>query len=100
MGLQGGLNYYVASPLRPPTADDPGAAGVELPDELLRVRVPTRVVWGLQDQALLPGLLDGLSDWVPDLHIERLPQASHWLLHEQPGVVQQALKRFLENQKP
>jgi len=29
--LQGALNYYVASPLRPPTADDPGASGVELP---------------------------------------------------------------------
>lgn len=95
MGLQGGLNYYVASPLRPPTADDPGAAGVELPDELLRVRVPTRVVWGLQDQALLPGLLDGLSDWVPDLHIERLPQASHWLLHEQPAQVLALIGGFL-----
>ncbi|MFN4103168.1 MAG: alpha/beta fold hydrolase [Tepidimonas sp.] len=95
MGLQGGLNYYVASPLRPPTADDPGAAGVELPDELLRVRVPTRVIWGLQDQALLPGLLNGLSDWVPDLHIERLPQASHWLLHEQPAQVLALIGGFL-----
>ncbi|MCX8116285.1 MAG: alpha/beta fold hydrolase, partial [Burkholderiaceae bacterium] len=36
-GLQGGLNYYVASPLRPPTADDPAAAGVTLPDTLLHV---------------------------------------------------------------
>lgn len=95
MGLQGGLNYYVASPLRPPTANDPGAAGVELPDGLLRVRVPTRVIWGLQDQALLPGLLDGLADWVPDLHIERLPQASHWLLHEQPAQVLALIGGFL-----
>jgi len=30
-GLQGALMNYVASPLRPPTADDPGAGGVELP---------------------------------------------------------------------
>ncbi|MCX7662780.1 MAG: alpha/beta fold hydrolase [Tepidimonas fonticaldi] len=97
MGLQGGLNYYVASPLRPPTADDPGAAGVDLPDELLRVRVPTRVIWGLQDQALLPGLLDGLSDWVPDLQIERLPQASHWLLHEQPAQVLALIGGFLSS---
>lgn len=94
-GLQGGLNYYVASPLRPPTADDPAAAGVTLPDTLLHVRVPTLVIWGMRDQALLPGLLDGLEAWVPDLRIERLPDASHWLLHEQPARVIGLIDGFL-----
>lgn len=95
MGLQGGLHYYAASPLRPPTADDPGAAGVELPETLLHVRVPTQVIWGLQDQALLPGLLEGLEHWVPDLRIERLPDASHWLLHEQPERVLHLIEAFV-----
>lgn len=94
-GLQGGLNYYVASPLRPPTAEDAAATGVELPDSLLHVRVPTQVIWGLRDQALLPSLLDGLEAWVPDLRIERLPEASHWLLHEQPARVIGLIEGFL-----
>ncbi|TSE28744.1 Epoxide hydrolase A [Tepidimonas thermarum] len=95
LGLQGGLNYYVASPLRPSTADDPAAAGVELPETLLHVRVPTQVIWGLRDQALLPSLLDGLERWVPDLRIERLPHASHWLLHEEPERVLGLIEAFV-----
>jgi pimeloyl-ACP methyl ester carboxylesterase len=95
LGLQGGLNYYAASPLRPPRADDPGAAGVELPNALLRVSVPTLVIWGMRDQALLPGLLEGLEAWVPDLRIERLPDATHWLLHEQPERVLASIEAFV-----
>ncbi len=96
-GLQGGLNYYRASPLRPATADDPGASGVTLPPEVLQVRVPTLVVWGLQDHALLPGLLDGLGTYVPQLHIERVPNASHWIVHEQPALVQRLIGGWLQN---
>ncbi|MCX7815206.1 MAG: alpha/beta fold hydrolase [Tepidimonas ignava] len=100
MGLQGGLNYYAASPLRPPTEHDPAAAAVTLPDELLHVRVPTLVLWGLRDQALLPGLLDGLEAWVPDLRLECLPEASHWLLHEQPARVLASIERFVGRALP
>jgi epoxide hydrolase 4 len=94
-GLNGGLNYYRASPLRPATASDPGAAGVTLPPELLGLTVPTLVVWGERDRALLPGLLDGLETWVPDLRIERVPEASHWIVHEQPERVRTLLEGFL-----
>jgi pimeloyl-ACP methyl ester carboxylesterase len=41
--LTGGLNYYRASPLRPPREDDPAAAAVTLPREMLTVDVPTLV---------------------------------------------------------
>lgn len=95
-GLNGPLNYYRASPLRPATAQDPGAQAVQLPDALLRVTVPTLVVWGLRDHALLPGLLDGLDAHVPDLRIERLADASHWLLHERPAQVQALLADFVQ----
>ena len=94
-GLSGGLNYYRASPLRPPRDGDPAAASIELPREMLTVHVPTLVLWGLGDTALLPELLDGLEDYVPRLTVERLPQATHWLVHEQPDAVIAALERFL-----
>lgn len=99
MGLTGGLNFYRASPLRPPSPSDPRAAqalqAVVLPDALVTSRVPTAVLWGEGDQALLPCLLDGLDRWVPDLYLTRVPQASHWIVHEQPERVVEEIRRNL-----
>ena len=95
MGLTGGLNYYRASPLRPARSAQDALHTLELPDELTTVRVPTTVLWGERDRALLPGLLDGLERWVPRLRVERVPEASHWIVHEQPDRVWQTLSRVL-----
>jgi len=93
--LTGGLNYYRASPLRPPRTDDPAAAAIALPREMLTVAQPTLVLWGMKDVALLPSLLDGLEDWVPRLTLEHIDDASHWIVHEQPQLVADRLERFL-----
>lgn len=95
-GLTGALNYYRASPLRPPVARDDSVKTLQLPAQLLHVSVPTTVLWGEQDRALLPALLDGLPHFVPRLHIQRLPQASHWLVHEDPQLVLQTIRRLLQ----
>ncbi len=94
-GLTGACNYYRASPLRPPRDGDPGAAAVTMPESMLTVSVPTLVLWGLDDPALLPGLLDGLPGWVPRLQLQRVEGASHWLVHEMPERLIQALEPFL-----
>jgi len=95
-GLTGGLNYYRASPLRPVGPDGSDTlAGVELPDALVTVGVPTTVLWGLEDHALLPGLLDGLERWVPQLEVLRVPGASHWIVHEQPARIVAEVTRLL-----
>ncbi len=93
--LGGGLNYYRASPLRPPTAQDPAAAAITLPREMLTVDLPTLVLWGMDDAALLPELLEGLEEYVPRLTVEKVPGASHWIVHEQPQFVAQRLAAFL-----
>lgn len=93
--LTGGLNYYRASPLRPPREGDAAAAAIELPREMLTIGVPTLVLWGLQDTALLPELLDGLEEYIPRLTLEKVPDASHWIVHEQPALVAQRLAAFL-----
>ena len=98
-GLTGGLNYYRASPLRPAQAHDTGVQGVELPAALWRIDVPTLVLWGMRDRALLPCLLDGLNEHIPKLQIERLEHASHWLVHEQPEVVLGLLNGWLHDSK-
>jgi pimeloyl-ACP methyl ester carboxylesterase len=95
-GLFGGIGYYRASPLYPPDGDDPGAGRLNLDPSKFIVRVPTRVIWGERDQALLPTLLDGLDALVPDLVVERLPECSHWLAHEAPGPVAALIRRFVD----
>ncbi|WP_332748823.1 alpha/beta fold hydrolase [Hydrogenophaga sp.] len=95
LGLYGPCGYYAASPLRPPTASDPGATAVQLPRERAAVNVPTLVIWGLGDTALPEALLDGLDGYVGDLRIERVPRATHWIVHEQPQQVAALIGAFL-----
>ena len=94
-GLVGGCNYYRASPLRPPRPEDPAAAAVTLPREMLTVDLPTLVLWAMEDSALLPSLLDGLEGYIPRLTLERVPDASHWIVHERPAFVAERLAAFL-----
>lgn len=53
------------------------------------------VLWGLDDTALLPGLIDGLDRWVPDLRLVRVSGASHWIVHERPELVVEEIERAL-----
>lgn len=94
-GLLGGVNYYRASPLHPATSTEPGASRLKLDPADFRITVPVRVIWGELDKALLPVLLDGLNALVDDLHIERMPEATHWVIHEQPQKVNQLIRRYL-----
>jgi pimeloyl-ACP methyl ester carboxylesterase len=93
--LNGGLNYYRASPLRPPRPGDPAAAAVTLPREMLTINLPTLVLWGMEDAALLPNLIEGLDQYIPRLTLEKVEGASHWIIHERPDLVTQRLAAFL-----
>jgi pimeloyl-ACP methyl ester carboxylesterase len=96
--LTGGLNYYRVSPLYPPTSPEDITkikSIADLPREMLAVKVPTLVIWGEQDRALLTGNLDGLEDYVADLTIKRIPEGSHWVSHEQPEQVNALIREFL-----
>jgi pimeloyl-ACP methyl ester carboxylesterase len=95
-GLQGGLNYYRASPLRPATATDPGASTVQIPPEALRIEIPTRVLWAQDDVALLPCLTEGLDAHIPDLKLVPIANATHWVVHEQPDRVIHEIADFLQ----
>ncbi|WP_418316738.1 alpha/beta fold hydrolase [Piscinibacter sakaiensis] len=93
-GLDGPLNYYRATPLRPPTASDSAVNRIEFADRDVTVTLPTLVIWGEADRALPPSLLDGLERWVPSLHIERIAHASHWVIHEQPDRIAELIGNF------
>ena len=93
--LTGGLNYYRASLMYPPTETDPGPAKLQLKPEDFRVRVPTLVLWGERDRALLTGCIDGLEALIPELTLVRVPEASHWIVHEQPARVASEIEAFV-----
>lgn len=114
--LTGGLNYYRAMRLAPPDAP-PGDGEPRFLDDLvppvapdpaepsprpagrprrpMPIQVPTLVIWGDQDTALLTGNLDGLADHIPDLTLRRIPDAGHWVIHEQPAVVNGLIREFV-----
>jgi len=62
---------------------------------MLTVPSPTLVLWAMEDAALPPALADGLDAYVADLTLERVPGASHWIVHERPQFVADRLAAFL-----
>ena len=94
-GFTAMLNWYRASQLIVP----PPGLQVPIPDWVLglfpKVKVPTLVIWGMKDKALLPIQLDGLDALVEDLRIHRVPDAGHFVPWEKPEAVASALKPFL-----
>ena len=97
-GFAAMLNWYRGAKVMVP----PPGVTVPLPDFLLRafpaVKIPTLVIWGLKDTALLPLQLDGLDLLVDDLTVVRLPNAGHFAPWEAGEEVVQALEPFLAGQ--
>ena len=93
--LTGGLNYYRAAQLGSFTggSDDDLSADTSL----FTVTVPTLVIWGEKDRYLLTGNLEGLERYVPTLTIKRIPDGSHWVIHEKPKLVNSYIREFIEN---
>lgn len=92
--LTGMFNWYRAMRMDPPKPG--GQAQAELYDDAqLMVRVPTRVMWGMQDTALLPGCVEGLERWVPNLDVRRVPDGSHWIVYEKPQLISETIRNWL-----
>ena len=94
-GLSGACHLYAVTPLKPPLDGQSTDTIPLLPRERLTVNAPTLVLWALDDSALLPGLLDGLADYVPRLDVVKVPGATHWIVHEQPQRVIDEIAAFL-----
>jgi len=98
--LTGGLNYYRAAGVGPPAGKDRQKKDKSAGDQSsLIIRVPTLVIWGEKDRALLTGNLEGLDRFVSDLTIRRIPDGSHWVIHEKPDLVNAYIREFIEGGK-
>ena len=91
------LNWYRASPIAVPLPGEPPGDSfvLSLPGEAMAVRMPHLVVWGDVDEALRPVCLEGLDRYSPDLTIRKIAGAGHWILHEKPAEVANAIRLFL-----
>jgi pimeloyl-ACP methyl ester carboxylesterase len=93
------LSWYRASPLlvpRPGEAVDP-AEVMKLDPALLRIRMPHLVIWGMNDQALLPVSRATLADYCDDLTVREIAGADHWVVHQRTDEVIGHLAAFLQD---
>jgi pimeloyl-ACP methyl ester carboxylesterase len=64
--------------------------------EVHPISAPTLVIWGQRDRYLGPKLAEPHHDDVPNLdRVERLPNASHWVHHDEAERVNELLVDFL-----
>ncbi len=89
------LNWYRASHLIVP----PPGVGLPLPDWVLRaiprIKVPVRIIWGLDDKALLPVQLENIGEVGDDVELFPLPGVGHFAPWQAPDQVAAALRPFL-----
>jgi epoxide hydrolase 4 len=64
---------------------------------LRRVDIPTLVIWGDQDRYLGRALAEPDRGWVPDVRVERIPEASHWVQADAPERVNRLIVDFLDH---
>lgn len=91
--LTGGLNYYRAARMGEQVQFGQPAEAQERMRSM-RVEVPTLVIWGGDDRFLLPGLTEGLEEWVPDVRVEILEGAGHWVPQERAEEVSSLIRGF------
>ena len=93
------LNYYRASLRRPPLRRRRQAAPTNLLPATGRslppVQAPTLVIWGERDRHLGAELAEPYSADVPNLErVVLLPNASHWVQHDEPDRLSELLIDF------
>ena len=90
------MNYYRAALVGPPTGEGGSASGnFAIDPAALTVKARTLVIWGEKDTALLTGNLDGLEKFVPDMTLKRIPDGTHWVIHEKPDLVNRHIREFI-----
>lgn len=59
------------------------------------LRMPVRIIWGLGDQFLSPMLATESLKFCENAELVWVGEATHWVHHEQPEIVNRLIKEFL-----
>ena len=89
------LNYYKANYPRPNSGESQNL----LPPEMPKVKCPVLMFHGLDDEALLPGALNGTWNWLEkDLTLVTIPGADHFVQQASPKIINETLVDWLSRQ--
>jgi pimeloyl-ACP methyl ester carboxylesterase len=89
------LNWYRASQVVVPTAEEHVSMPAWVERGVPRLKIPVRVIWGLDDKALLPIQLEGIGEVGDDVELFPLKGVGHFAPWEAPQQVAVALRPFL-----
>ena len=89
------LNWYRASGILVPAPGEEAKLPLWTQAPFPKLRMPTLVVWGLNDTALLPVQIEGLHALVADLRLVTSATAGHFIPWEEPDTVTAAIRDFL-----
>jgi pimeloyl-ACP methyl ester carboxylesterase len=89
------FNWYRASPTDVPAMDEVVETNEFLQKPFPKLHIPTLIVWGMKDPALLPCQLEGIEAFVPNVTVIRIPEAGHFSLWEAPEAATNAMKDWL-----
>ena len=94
-GLRGMINWYRATGLYVPKVGEDIKPIPPLDARNMRITVPHLLIWGMQDTALLPKSYRGIEELSDDFKMLEIDDADHWLHHEKPDQVAQALLEWI-----
>lgn len=88
--LEGMMAYYQRNYPRPPYQESTDAR---------KLTMPVLLIHGLKDTALLAPALNGTWNWVDDLTLVTIPEASHFVQQDATEKVNRSVKSWLERDK-
>jgi len=80
------LNYYRTTFVEFPEVE-PNWTGI--------INVPTLVIHAMKDTAIRHVTIEGLSEYIRDLKIVEVEDATHWVMAEKPEIVISNIKEFI-----
>ncbi len=89
------FNWYRASQIVVPATGEEAIMPVWVGRGVPKIRIPVRVIWGLEDRALLPVQLEGIGEVGDDVEVFPLEGVGHFAPWEAPDQVAAALAPFL-----
>ena len=89
------FNWYRASQIVVPAMGEEAAMPAWVERGVPKIGVPVRIIWGLDDRALLPVQLDGIGEVGDDVTVVPLTGVGHFAPWQAPGKVADALAPFL-----
>jgi pimeloyl-ACP methyl ester carboxylesterase len=89
------LNWYRASQIVVPAVGEQAAMPSWVERGVPKLHIPVRLIWGLEDKALLPVQLDGIGEVGDAVEVFPLQGVGHFAPWEAPDKVAEALRPFL-----